>query len=168
MSFAAENYAACDRLTIKNLKLIILLLAEEVLHCEGDVIVGLHSHQPRAGLELGVASRVTLAQDHACGVCQKLICWAVHLEKERETPSMWGWRWNYGQHICFSQYKRQPLENQHLSTFKSDPTSITVLLHDMRWPEILCQYCSLSGTWASPLGWNHFLVELWVLLPGFE
>ena len=75
-------------LTIKDLKLIILLLTEKVLHRDGDVIFGLHSHQPRADLELGIAARVALTQDHACGIRQKLIRWAVHLESLEGKPQI--------------------------------------------------------------------------------
>lgn len=88
---AAENPMAFVGLTIKDLKLIILLLAEEVLHRDRDVVLWLHPHQPGAGLELWVASGIALAKDHARGVCQKLIGWALHWEKERNTLYM-TWR----------------------------------------------------------------------------
>lgn len=110
-------------LTIKDLKLIILLLTEEVLYCDGDVIFGLHFHQPRAGLELRIASRVALTQDNACGVCQKLICWAVHLEKEKRNIRYMRWKRRKTNTCAFSWCKRQQLENQYLSTFIQDPST---------------------------------------------
>ena len=99
-------------LTIKDLKLIILLLTEKVLHCDGDVIFGLHSHQPRADLELGIAARVALTQDHTCGIRQKLIRWAVHLEKEREIPGMWDGGGTDANTMARPWGRGQPLESQ--------------------------------------------------------
>lgn len=60
MLSTAGHYSTFARLTVKDLKFIILLLTEKVLHREGDVVVRFHSHQPRAGLELGIASWVAL------------------------------------------------------------------------------------------------------------
>lgn len=80
---------AFEGLTVKDFKLIILLLAEKVLHRDRDIVLWLHSHQPGAGLELWVASGIALAKDHTSGVCQKLIGRAVHWEKERGVLCTW-------------------------------------------------------------------------------
>lgn len=96
----AENGMVFEGLTVKDLKLIILLLAEEVFHCDRDVVLRLHPHQPGAGLELWVASRVALAEDHARGVCQKLIGWAVYWEKERDAMYMTGRQDRAGRSAC--------------------------------------------------------------------
>ena len=82
---------AFEGLTVKDLKLVVLLLAEEVLLRDRDIVLWLNPHQPGAGLELWVASRIALAKDHASGVCQKLIGWTMHWEKGRDTMYM-TWR----------------------------------------------------------------------------
>lgn len=119
----AEDSTVFEGLTVKDLKLIILLLAEEVFHRDRDVVLRLHPHQPGAGLELWVASRVALAEDHARGVCQKLIGWAVYWEEERDAMYM-TWRQNRaGRSAC--PWCRSITANLVLGHLKKSPHSLS-------------------------------------------
>lgn len=163
-------------LTIKDLKLIILLLTEEVLHCEGDVVFGLYSHQPRAGLELGIAPWVALTQDHTCGVCQKLIRWAVHLEKEREIPGTWDGEGTRPQTCAFLWYKRQPLESQYLSIQKvpniphtppgQEVTSDSASMSPYCWDSGLASWSTSRSFWSRMQADVHFYWGWFFLVMG--
>lgn len=88
LSFPLSCYTSQtgESLTVKDFKLIVLLLAQEVLDGEGDVVPRLHLHHPGTGLEVRVGPQEALAEDDSGGVRHHLVHRAVHCREHNHKP----------------------------------------------------------------------------------